>query len=139
MSKEKIKYRYRFINFLESYEAFKRLERDVTDSVAYDDLVRIEGQDQADWLLESLQGRMVVRCHPILWHPGQALWAARHIPQLEEMIARDASGLGLRLFSGFVEQPFDVDPDLLESVVSGTVPSYRKPPASIDDILTKYT
>lgn len=134
----KDKFQIRYVNFIASYEAFKRLERNPEDPFAYNDLVVIEGRDQAQWLHESVTGKQIVRAHPILWHPGQALWARNNIPELEELIMKDARSIGLKL-DGFVSTPCDVEDWMIDSILYGTpfaekIIVYQ----SIDDILAKY-
>lgn len=129
---------YRFVNFLASYEAFKRLQRQPEDVFAYNDLVAIEGPLQAEWLHESVTGKQIVRSHPILWHPGQALWARNNIPDLEELIMKDARDIGLRL-DGFVPTEFEVEQWMIDSILYGkSSGSTTTSAASIDDILAKY-
>ncbi|NJO30637.1 MAG: hypothetical protein HC874_26155 [Richelia sp. SL_2_1] len=131
----------RKVNFLESYEAYKRLERNPTYyNPAFTDLADIEGDAQAQWLLDYLNGGSYMRAHPILWHPGQAVYAIENIPELAGMILEDADKIGIVLIKGFVSMPFDIDWKLVERLLNEEETPIVKdvPQSSFDDIFKKY-
>lgn len=130
---------YRKVNFLESYEAYKRLERNPAyNNPAFNDLANIEGDKQAQWLLDYLNGSYL-RAHPLLWHPGQAVFAIENIPEIAGMILDDAQKIGIVLIKGFVSMPFEIDWNLVERLLNEEeTPIVKDAQPSFDDIFKKY-
>ena len=130
---------YRKVNFLVSYEAYKRLEKNPSyDNPAFTELTNIEGDDQAQWLLDYLNGDKF-RAHPIFWHPGQAVFAMENIPEIANIILEDAQKLGIVLINGFVSMPFDIDWHLVERLLNEEeAPVVKNTQLSFDDIFKKY-
>jgi hypothetical protein len=95
---------------------YERLKRDGGNKKALNDLSYIYDEQLAKRLLDRATGDMLIRSHPVMWHPAQANWCFQYIPELRPLLHEISMELGIVL-TNFSQHPVEIEQEWVDDIL----------------------